>query len=362
VKRKNRAPVFGLVALLMGAAVQADPVNFMSVRTDLTVQDNDIEFHTEIPYRLAFPAEDKRTRLVFASNYFDENFIIENESVPCTLSVTNIDSDVDRTVFEGRAVCGKKAERPASIKIHSRLFLDLFSDVNHFVTLTVRGARREMLATRSDPTIEGFGDNQIERGEEPAGIRFLSVMKQFLFLGIPHILFGIDHVLFILAIHSIVRKWKDILIVVTSFTVAHSITLILAGLGVIAMTARVVEPLIAFSIAYTAIRNIIIVYQRKEESAILRERWISTFGFGLVHGMGFAGALAEIKIPDDYFIPALLSFNVGVEIGQLIIIAAFVSVLWIAVKLKSLAETVYGLSGAIGLVSCVWVIQRIVRP
>jgi len=338
----------------------ADPVNFIALRTMLEPRGQEIAFRTEIPYALAFPSIENGERVAFATNYFDANFLVENTGSPCKIAVEETSSDGMNTVFRGHFSCARDVKRIEDLRIWSALFLDLFADVNHFVTFPQLRETREALLTRKSPVFSGADFRSTAKASQEASqVGFFAILMQFVGLGIPHILFGFDHVLFILAIHSIVRNLRDIVVVVTSFTIAHSLTLILAGLGLITLTSRVVEPLIAFSIAYTAFRNIMIQRQGKEEEEILKERWISAFGFGLVHGMGFAGALAEIKIPGAYFIPALLSFNVGVELGQFIIIAIFVSLLRLLKRYVWLTETVYGLSGAIALISSVWVVQRV---
>jgi hydrogenase/urease accessory protein HupE len=190
-----------------------------------------------------------------------------------------------------------------------------------------------------------------------AASTFLSIVRQFSILGFLHILFGTDHVLFILAVHILVRRKREVFLLATSFTVAHSLTLMLASAGVITVTSRIVEPLIALSIAYTAIRNMWLYYRGNEEA--LRERWMTTFGFGLIHGLGFAGALVEIRIPKENFFSSLLSFNLGVEVGQLVIIAVFVTLLVYIHKRGGFKYALYVLSSLITLVSLLWFLQRL---
>ena len=112
---------------------------------------------------------------------------------------------------------------------------------------------------------------------------------------------------------------------VTAFTVAHSLTLGLAMLGVVHLPSRIVEPLIALSIAVVAVENI---FSQKVNPA----RWMIVFGFGLVHGLGFAGVLSELGVPRGQFLPALLSFNVGVEFGQLAVILAAALLTWPVIR------------------------------
>ena len=138
----------------------------------------------------------------------------------------------------------------------------------------------------------------------------------YIVYGFEHILpKGLDHILFILGLFLFSTKFKPLLWQVTMFTVAHTITLGLAMNGIIALPANIVEPLIALSIAYVGIEN---VFSKKLHNS----RLVLVFAFGLLHGLGFASVLADFGMPDDAFATALISFNVGVELGQLAIIAA----------------------------------------
>ncbi|WP_165972276.1 HupE/UreJ family protein [Paenibacillus piri] len=135
---------------------------------------------------------------------------------------------------------------------------------------------------------------------------------KYFMLGIEHILLGFDHLLFLFSLLLVAARYRDMLKIVTAFTVAHSITLLLASLGFINVNPVWVESAIALSICYVAVENIV--------SGKHAMRWLLTFMFGLVHGLGFAGALAEIGLPRNYFVGSLLTFNAGVEVGQLAIV------------------------------------------
>ncbi len=148
---------------------------------------------------------------------------------------------------------------------------------------------------------------------EPSHLRGTTA-TQFIELGFTHILpKGLDHILFVLGLFLLSPKLKPLLWQVTAFTLAHSITLALAVLGIFALPGRVVEPIIALSIAVVAIENLF-------RSEVSPWRWAAVFGFGLIHGMGFAGVLSEVGLPRDQIGTALLSFNFGVELGQLAVI------------------------------------------
>ena len=150
-----------------------------------------------------------------------------------------------------------------------------------------------------------------------------SVVRRYLALGFTHIVpHGLDHMLFVLGIYLLSRRARPILVQVSAFTIAHSITLGLSLYGVVSVSPKIVEPLIAVSIAYVAIENLFLTELKSWRVALV-------FAFGLLHGLGFAGALKDLGLPRSEFLTALVSFNLGVESGQLAVIAAaFLLVGW----------------------------------
>ena len=144
----------------------------------------------------------------------------------------------------------------------------------------------------------------------------LEIARQYLWLGYTHILpKGLDHILFVLGIFLLSPRWKPMLLQVSAFTIAHSITLGLSIYGIVSLPSRIVEPLIALSIAYVAIENLFTRELKPWRLGLV-------FMFGLLHGLGFAGVLRELGLPREEFLTALLTFNLGVEGGQLTVIAA----------------------------------------
>ncbi|MCW0000152.1 HupE/UreJ family protein [Pararhizobium sp. YC-54] len=156
----------------------------------------------------------------------------------------------------------------------------------------------------------------------------LEVAKTFIHHGMEHILFGYDHLLFVLALIFIARDWRALLWTVTAFTAAHSITLTLATLGFVHVPGPPVEAAIAFSILLLACE--IIRIQNGRQSLTAQRPWLVAFAFGLLHGLGFAGALAGLTLPQSDIPLALLFFNVGVEVGQLMFIAVVIAIVGLA--------------------------------
>jgi hypothetical protein len=188
---------------------------------------------------------------------------------------------------------------------------------------------------------------------------FLSVAGSYTLLGIEHIGFGIDHLLFVLALLIITKGTMRLMKTVTAFTVAHSITLALATLGVVHVPSKPVEATIALSIVFVALE---IVRQREGWDGITsRAPWIVAFIFGLLHGFGFAGALSEVGLPQNHIPAALFFFNVGVELGQIAFIAVVLTLISLVrrfpLRLPRWAELIPPY--AIGSIAMFWVIQRV---
>lgn len=171
-------------------------------------------------------------------------------------------------------------------------------------------------------------------------------------LGVEHILTGYDHLVFLLGLVLVGGRWRSLLWVVTAFTIAHSITLGLAALGVWAPRPAIIEPAIALSIAYVGVENFFVKNAEK--------RWRVTFPFGLVHGFGFAGALREVALPRADVPSALFLFNAGVELGQLAVLALVLPALALLRKLPWFAKHgVRTVSAMIVVAGVVWFVTRV---
>jgi hypothetical protein len=178
----------------------------------------------------------------------------------------------------------------------------------------------------------------------------------YIIIGFEHIIpLGLDHILFVIGIYLLSQSWRALLWQVSAFTLAHTITLALATLGLIAISPSIVEPLIALSISYVAIENLF-------HNRLSRGRIALIFGFGLLHGLGFAGVLGEIGLNTEAFVSSLIAFNIGVELGQLAVIALMFALLGVW-----LGKTAYWdrwvrlpLSVLTALVGLYWFVERII--
>jgi hydrogenase/urease accessory protein HupE len=201
-----------------------------------------------------------------------------------------------------------------------------------------------------------------------AAPRALDVTRTYQVLGVEHILFGVDHLLFVLALLILVKGWRKLVGTITAFTIAHSITLAIATLGFVHVPSKPVEATIALSIIFVACE---IVHRRQGRSGLTETwPWVIAFSFGLLHGLGFAGALREVGLPQNAIPLALLFFNIGVELGQLLFIGVVMAVITLAVragrkfshwnvKPQSAFSWCENISAyAIGGVAAFWLIER----
>ena len=185
------------------------------------------------------------------------------------------------------------------------------------------------------------------------------VARSYLVLGIDHILEGYDHLLFVIALVLLIGRLGAVVKAATAFTVAHSLTLIGSTLGLVGLAQAPVEALIALSIVFLAVE----IVKRDPDDPSLTERkpWLVAFLFGLIHGFGFAGALREIGLPESDVPTALLTFNLGVEAGQLMIIAAVLTLIAVVSRLRpqSLRPATVVSTYAIGTIASFWLIERV---
>lgn len=203
-----------------------------------------------------------------------------------------------------------------------------------------------------------IGDTFDEAYERKNNLNWWQFAKNYVVLGVEHILIGLDHILFVMSLVLLLPTWRRIIKMVTAFTLAHSITLILGGTNLLTLSGKIVEPIIAASIAYMAITT---VFLSKKWPWFARAHTSLgvIFLFGLFHGLGFAGVFAEVAPDTSHLLPSLLFFNVGVEIGQLLILAVFVPFLWALKHFKIERYFVIPFTIIISALALWWVFVRI---
>jgi HupE / UreJ protein len=252
----------------------------------------------------------------------------------------------DGVVVEGTWTCPAPVE---TIRVRVGFLEVLPPGHTHFAKVSFPdGQVSQRMAQLDDPAFE------VDRR-----VGFWSAAGRFLRLGIEHIFTGYDHIAFLLGLLLLGGSFKELVQIVTAFTVAHSITLAIATLGVVNPTPRVVEPLIAASIVYVAAENLWAL-RRGTRASALRHRWMLTFAFGLVHGFGFASVLRDLHLPRSGLAAALVTFNLGVEVGQVCIVAVAVPLLAGLRRTRWFEPTgVRVCSLAVGCLGLTWLVQRI---
>ena len=223
------------------------------------------------------------------------------------------------------------------------LFFELDAHHASIGRLEGPGGAVEFIVTDAEPEFE----SAVPRGAVWWGGR----AGQFFGYGVQHILIGYDHLLFLLGLVVTSLRLRHLASVVTVFTVAHTATLLLAVLGYVSLPARIVEPMIALSIAYVAVENL--------TGRPLRWRWAVVFAFGLIHGLGFASVLTELAGQGRASVGSLLAFNLGVEAGQLLAILAVFPLLLLLTRIGSQAGLKRYASLSILMVSLYWFTERV---
>jgi hypothetical protein len=270
---------------------------------------------------------------------------------------------------DGAACAGVPAEtRPPSAGRASVEVVVLYACAAPIRNLSIRDGIDALLGvdhhTIADIQWPGGGRQVVfEKGQREVSIaitgsaaperRAADTFVSFVGLGVEHIIGGIDHLLFLVALLALARGLWQTVTIVTGFTVAHSITLSLAVLGVVDVPSRIVEPLIAASIVWVAVENLV-------APTGIGRRWLIAAIFGLIHGFGFASALTELELSRQALVQALIGFNVGVELGQLAFVVVFLPLLVWASRPGRLPRLPQVLSVLVAVVGAVWFVERII--
>ena len=248
----------------------------------------------------------------------------------------------------------------------------------NFVKASVSGIERTAILTPAEPHfVLPVGEMLRESGTSlAASLPRDEVLSPdpigFIMLGAEHILQGIDHVLFLVGLFLIAMPWRRLLGIVTAFTVGHSVTLGLSVLGIYSPTPWIAESVIALSIVYLAIENLLTLRHQSSEqqlavgtrddatrtSRAARTRWAIAGGFGLIHGFGFSYVLRDLGLPADSALTSLAGFNLGVELGQLVVVAILLPALFVAWRQISYRGVSIAGSLSIGLIGCWWLVER----
>jgi hypothetical protein len=271
--------------------------------------------------------------------------VVKSQGARCTGAADHaerVESDAIR--IDLRWSCPKGVDL---VEVELAFFDRVAAGHRHLVQAKSAGSAIELVARRELATFRFAAAAGSAQAPQPS-----VEIGGFFLLGIEHILSGIDHLLFLLGLILIGGKPRALVGVITAFTIAHSITLGLAVLGIWAPSGSVVEPVIALSVAYVAVENWFI-----EDAS---RRWRISFAFGLIHGFGFAGALGALAVPPSEVPLALLLFNLGVETGQLGVLALILPPILLARRSEQFRVLgVRAISAGIAVVGLYWFVSRV---
>ena len=294
------------------------------------------------------------------TSYALSRLTLKNDGVACMSSSTDyLVNDRTDGAYVSLGLEATCAAAPTKLEVGYTLFADIDPQHRGLLGLTSEtGTQTAILGPENAaPTLEVANPNPVAQ--------FAEFVRQ----GVLHIWEGIDHILFLLALlfPSVLRReggrWVpvlnlreaffSVLKIVTAFTLAHSVTLTLASLEVISLPSRLVESVIAASVVLAALNNVFPVVQE-------RRRWLVAFGFGLIHGFGFASVLADLGLPKDALVRSLVGFNIGVELGQLAIVVAFLPLAFLARQTVFYKRfTIAAGSLAVAAVAAIWMAERL---
>lgn len=305
-----------------------------------------------------------------------DGFRVQSSGNTCSavLASTNTLENIVSEQFELKVDCGAPIE---TLTIEYRLFVDEFPEHENFTRLSIlnRSQNFTFSADKREHSIPlakilqewqnqkqklKQAAAQAQAKQETAAPASLWDSAHYFKVGLEHILLGFDHLLFLAALLLLPLGVRQLLLLITSFTLAHSITLGLSVLDMVSLPALWVEIAIAFSIIYVAVENIYALYSQKTELPFIswQRRCGLTFLFGLVHGFGFSYILKEIGLGDQV-VGALLFFNLGVEAGQLLVVLLLLPLLYLLFRQKHKRLYLIVGSAVVGLIGCYWVIERL---
>ncbi|MDA9543944.1 MULTISPECIES: HupE/UreJ family protein [unclassified Bradyrhizobium] len=279
-------------------------------------------------------------------DYLDKHLVVTGGGTACPRPNAAILPDGDGVIYRTSFAC---ANAPGDIVYRSTVLTERDKTARQVALIAQGKSEAQALLDATTTTVT----------LSTAPPSLWTTMQRYVVTGIEHIFLGYDHIAFLVAVVLWARRLVPVIKIVTAFTIAHSLTLSLAALNILVIPSRIVEPAIAASIVFVAVENFF--------SRDVDRRWRVAFLFGLIHGFGFAGVLREIGLPSDAIVPALAAFNVGVEIGQIAIVALMLPALGLLDRLTAVgreeparaAGLVYAMSGGIGLLGGYWLLIRV---
>lgn len=372
-----------LLIVLVPSAVQAHPAGITA--TDLFIGSQRVELVYTVPaddlWRIV--GGEKPAEPLPAARYAErvqEGFLLSVADERCTVRSRTSEflTDIGSYEYRFRYECPRPL---ASIRLDYSLFVGFDRAHRNLTRIYIEDRRRDLVLAGDSTSVtvpvasllSQWGIDLSPLPDKPEADPQPPPVMTFFKLGIEHILLGYDHVLFLLGLLLVSLRIGATAILVTTFTLSHSVTLALATLGIVTVPGWLAETVIALSVAWVGVANtgMVLRWPRggrpgMESAPELRlrllaqrsHRWLLVGAFGLVHGLGFAGMLTEIGLPQDAKIAALALFNLGVEVGQLAIVLIVVPILAMLARRRFYPHTVLAGSAFLVVAGTIWALQR----
>jgi hypothetical protein len=309
-------------------------------RLDVAVRDLDAAIGLDTDGDGAITWAELTTAAPRIATYVQDRLALSGDDQPCTLELGDAAlADLSDGAYWALPVIARCSQAPSALTVRYRLLFDI--DAQHRGLVHVAG---QTLIVRDDAPVTA-------RLGEPTSIR------SFVREGVWHIWMGLDHILFLTCL-ILPAFWKrenareaarEVFTIVTAFTLAHSITLVISAVGLVRLPSRFIETAIALSVVAAAVNNLV---------RAIDARWAVAFALGLLHGFGFSAVLIDLGLPSHELIGTLLGFNVGVELGQAAIVLVLLPVLYLMRRTFAYRALLLGGSGAVAVLAAIWSYQR----
>lgn len=332
------------------AFVSAHAFDFAVMHSEMKVDGKSIYFESIVGEAIN-PTQENDT-FQFVQNYVRESLLVRSEGSACDFSLSSftVDQSTNQAKIVGNFICPQEIQ-VRSLQIQSNLYRSIFEYFEHHMSIGAGAEKYHMLFNQDQTLITQIVDEQREK------VYMYQAVVPFFGIGVEHIVFGTDHLLFLLMIVLLMSRFRHIFTAITVFTVAHSVTLIASMFGWIQVSSDIVEPMIALTIIYSAVFNLIYIRSKKQPKKVNELALVGLFG--LIHGLGFAASMHGILLPEDFMAYAIALFNIGIEVGQLAILAVVLPILWYVRKTKYGPYILKFISILVLLIAVYWFIERI---
>lgn len=335
---------------LIPAFVSAHAFDFAVIHSEMRVEGQKVYFESNIGQAIV-PTEETG-RFAFIQKFVEESLLLRSGQHACLFTLDSFDAhqETNTTKINGVFDCAETVD-VETLVLQSNLYRSVFEYFEHHMVISVGDEKYHMLFDQDNTLVTKIVDPVREKNY------IYDAVLPFFGIGVEHIVFGFDHVLFLCMAVLLMRRFRHILGAVTVFTIAHSATLLLSMFGVIQISPSIIEPVIALTIIFSALLNLFYIRYAREPKHL--HELVIAFVFGLVHGLGFAASMHGVLLPQEYIGYAIILFNLGIEVGQLAILLLFVPVIW-SIRKTKYSTSILGAVSVVGFVIALyWFFDRV---